>query len=106
MGGGGRKSGGKSRGFKLNDLHTHYTKHNNDYPQISKFQYNNRAKELLDCIPNEKIKGFTNSSGWKFRYDKSTNEFAIQRPDGTIATLFKPNEGIKYWEEQVKKYDY
>jgi RHS repeat-associated protein len=73
--------------------------------KLTASQYLAKARGLLTSPVGGRIKGFTDSSGYVFRYNKATNEFAIGRPDGHISTLFKPKDGIKYWKEQVKLYN-
>ena len=106
MGSGGGSSGGgiKSKGFSSESLNKHYAKHKNEFDNISKTQYNAKAKELLNSSNSSEIEGFTSKYGWVFKYNNSTNEFAIMRPDGSISTYFKPKNSYKYWKEQIKKY--
>ena len=53
---------------------------------------------------NDNIVGFKSDSGYVFRYDIKNNIFVDAKPNGITETCFKPTKGIKYWEEQVKKY--
>lgn len=59
---------------------------------------------LLNSEIGGSIRGFTSKSGYVFRYNTKTNEFATGKPDGTIETLFRPKEGLKYWYDQVKAF--
>jgi len=45
-GGGSSSGGGKITGFSSESLNTHYGKHSNEFDEISKVDYNNRAREL------------------------------------------------------------
>lgn len=67
-------------------------------------EYLNRAKNLLNSPNNACIDGFVSQEGWLFKYNKITNEFATAKPDGTIETLFRPENGMQYWLDQIKKY--
>lgn len=72
------------------------------------------ANALIQCLINFRIgsnseingniDGFTSKDGWIFKYNKSTNEFATAKPDGTIETLFRPKDGVNYWMLQIEKY--
>ncbi|GHS91166.1 hypothetical protein FACS1894139_01260 [Planctomycetales bacterium] len=93
-----------SKGFAPENLWSHYRKHGVEFLDADATAYNRRAQELLrqECVGD--IAGFTTADGWRFRYEKRRNELVIGRPDGFIATYFKPVGGIAYWEKQVSKY--
>ncbi len=67
-------------------------------------QYLNKAQNLLNSTLDKNIDGFVSKEGFTFRYNKITNEFATAKPNGTIETLFRPKDGILYWNDQIKKY--
>lgn len=67
-------------------------------------QYLNKARSLLNSQVKGDIDGFVSKEGWVFRYNTRTNELATAKPDGTIETLFRPKDGINYWNDQVLKY--
>ncbi|WP_139489601.1 polymorphic toxin-type HINT domain-containing protein [Brevibacillus dissolubilis] len=71
---------------------------------LTKEGYIKRASNLLNSNVGGNILGFTNKNGFVFRYNKATNEFATAKPDGTIETLFRPDDGMNYWRDQVKQY--
>lgn len=83
-------------------LNNHFTKHSSDYSNYSQSDYLNRARELLSSQVSETILGFTGTNEKVYRYDTQTGDFAVLNKSKTIATLFKPKQGIKYWEKQVK----
>lgn len=83
-------------------LDKHYKKHLNEYGDITKEEYLNKARRLLASPVEGSIEGFANNAGFIFRYNKDTNDFAIGRPDGNISTLFKPDEKTEYWQEQIE----
>jgi len=85
-------------------MKSHIEKHKKDYPNFREADYLNRAMELLKAPLSESVKGFKLSNGKIYKYDMENNDFAVSNPDGTIATLFKPKKGLKYWERQVEKY--
>ncbi|KQN97050.1 hypothetical protein ASF12_23560 [Paenibacillus sp. Leaf72] len=71
---------------------------------LTKEGYLNRAKNLLNSNIGGDIHGFTSKNGYVFRYNSKTNEFATAKPDGTIETLFRPDDGMSYWKDQVTTY--
>ena len=82
----------------------HIEKHIHEYNYISEKEYLNIARELLSAPLGNDVEGFISSEGWLFKYRKSTNDFAMGHPKGTISTLFKPELGYEYWLEQIKNF--
>lgn len=73
-------------------------------------QYEQRASEFIKKdIDGVNIDGFISNegskNGWLYKYDKTTNEFAILSAMGTISTYFKPDKGIEYWLSELKKHN-
>lgn len=85
-------------------LDKHLDRHLNEYGDITKNEYLNTAKRLLAASTDDDVEGFISEAGFIFKYRNSTNDFVIGRPDGKISTLFKPDEGIDYWKEQIELY--
>lgn len=79
-------------------------KHLSEYGDITQEEYLNIARELLSADLSEDVEGFISNQGWAFKYRKSTNDFAMGHPKGTISTLFKPKEGYKYFLSEKEKY--
>lgn len=79
----------------------HVEKHLYQYGDITTEEYLNLARELLAEPLSQDVKGFVSKDGFVFKYRKSTNDFAVGRADGKISTLFKPNENIEYWKDQM-----
>lgn len=67
-------------------------------------QYVERACDLLEmkCSPGG-IRGYKTKMGYICRYDPVTNDFAIGHPLIGILTMFKPDDGAKYFEKNKKK---
>lgn len=67
--------------------------------------YLSRALELAQKPAMGNIVGYARKDGKTFvRYDKATNELvvAVVGPDGGIVTLFHPDKGKQYYEEQMQ----
>ena len=82
----------------------HIEKHLSEYGDITPEEYLNMARDLLASHRSDDIKVFIGKDGFIFKYRVSTNDFAIGRKDGKISTLFKPDEKIEYWKEQINLY--
>ena len=92
------------RGFKNRQkLMNHWHEHGNKYPNFTVQDYENRAIQLIESAVNENILGHTDRTGAIIRYDKTTNDFVKGRPIKGIFTMFKPEEGILYYETRKKE---
>jgi filamentous hemagglutinin len=85
-------------------LERHIADHLHEFGNITQAQYVQKARDLLNSKVGGEVQGFTNNLGWTFRYNATTNEFAIGSPQGTISTMMRPTNGMQYWLEQVEKY--
>lgn len=81
-----------------------HLKHLVEYDNITREEYLNIARELLAADLSEDVEGFISVQGWLFKYRKSTNDFAMGHPKGTISTLFKPKEKYDYYLGEKEKY--
>lgn len=79
-------------------------KHLSEYGNLSPEEYLNIARKLLSADLSEDVEGFVSKQGWIFKYRKSTNDFAMGHPKGTISTLFKPKEKYDYFLSEKEKY--
>jgi SPP1 gp7 family putative phage head morphogenesis protein len=82
----------------------HIKKHLKDYGDITEEEYLDIARKLLAEPLSDDVEGFISEADFVFKYRKSTNDFAIGRPDGKISTLYKPDLGLNYWEGEKEKY--
>ena len=84
----------------------HWGDHNNEYIPYgikTQKQYTRRAMELVQSACDENILGFITKQGEIVRYDKRTNDFAKGFPDKYLKTMFKPKDGMKYFESEKRK---
>lgn len=82
----------------------HIEKHLKEYGDITPEDYVNIARDLLAASLSNDIEGFISKDGFLFKYQISTNDFTIGRPDGKISTLYKPIKGYDQWLEEIEKY--
>lgn len=85
-------------------LDQHYDKHKDEFENINKEEYLEKAKSLLVKNLSDNILGFMSKEKFIFKYDVKNNEFVVLRPDGRIATFMKPKKGLDYWNGQEVKY--
>ncbi|MED4754544.1 PrsW family glutamic-type intramembrane protease [Brevibacillus choshinensis] len=81
-------------------LEKHVSKHGYDSPE----QYLQDARSFLEKPPTSTTQSFVSNEGTYFRYDSATNEFGIINQYGGVSTYYKPEDGMNYWLEQIKKY--
>jgi hypothetical protein len=89
--------------FAPGKLESHYLKHADEYGAIGIDAYLARARSLLSTDVGNGIRGFTRANGDTVRFNVRTGEFAAGAPDGTIRTLFRPDDGLAYYLKQVPK---
>lgn len=66
-------------------------------------QYQKMASDFIKKdIDGKDVDGFVSGMDWLFKYEHSTGLFGILSAQGTISTLFKPEELEKYWKQQQK----
>ena len=101
--GAGQRLLGPARNFAEGQLEKHFAKHAGEWGagNITQTGYLKRAQDLLSREVGGDILGATRSGGDILRYNVRTNEFAVGAADGTIHTLFRPQDGMSYWLEQV-----
>lgn len=79
---------------------SHFKKHGSEFPGIQNSkQYVEKAKDFLSNPPKGTLTK-KRSNGDILRYDPKTNTFGVQRSDGAPRTMFKPEDGIDYWNLQ------
>lgn len=83
------------------DIAWHLNKHKADFDGWTEDQYLQRARNLLtETLDPGELEEVTRSDGSISRYCYSTNEFVATTSDGNIRTLFKPEHGREYWEDE------
>jgi hypothetical protein len=94
---------GPARNFAEGQLEKHFAKHAGEWGagNITQTGYLKRAQDLLSREVGGDILGATRPGGDILRYNVRTNEFAVGTAEGTIRTLFRPQEGMAYWLRQV-----
>ena len=92
-------------GFTVRNLDKHFgskfgSDHSNQYTHFTKEQYAQRAHGLVKSPVSDNVLGYKTSGGDVVRFDESTNDFVKGSKNG-IRTMFKPEEGTKYFERQM-----
>jgi filamentous hemagglutinin len=78
----------------------HWRKHGDQFPALkSAADYEAAAHDFVSHPPpGTLIKHHGN--GDTLFYDPASNTFAVARRDGAPRTMFKPDNGMRYWERQ------
>jgi len=84
----------------VDNAYQHFKKHRAEFPEIENAkQYVEKAHEFIkNPSPNTLTK--IRSNGEKMFYNPGTNVFAVSNVNGSPKTMFKPSNGMKYWEAQ------
>ncbi|WOR25831.1 S-type pyocin domain-containing protein [Citrobacter braakii] len=86
----------------VKNAYEHWIKHGQEFSDKS---FKN-AKDYVDATHDfvrEPLNGIltkTRSNGDVLFYDPATNTFSVKTKDGVPKTMFKPKDGIGYWEKQ------
>jgi len=78
----------------------HWNKHKGEFPELQNAkQYAEQAKDFLTNPPQGALTK-TNSLGDTLRYDPNTNTFGVLSNDSAPRTMFRPKDGMDYWNRQ------
>lgn len=91
---------------KLNNHWQNGRTHRAEYDKdgiTTKEQDVQRALELVQSATSENILGHVDKDGSVIRYDKKKNDFVKGQPDKGITTMYKPVDGLRYYEDQRRK---
>jgi pyocin large subunit-like protein len=88
----------KAGDFAPGELEAHYAKHGAQFGDITKEQYLENARALLNAASGQDVLEKTRSNGDVLHYRISTTEFAVMTREGRIRTYFKAD--YKYWMRQ------
>lgn len=82
------------------NAYDHWRKHRIEFPELQNAnQYVKAAREFL-LDPPKGTQTKTNDRGDVLRYDPATNTFGVLSKDGAPRTMFRPKDGIDYWNRQ------
>ncbi|HCR4097120.1 TPA: hypothetical protein U2I30_002624 [Providencia rettgeri] len=84
----------------VSNAYGHWDKHKSEFPEFQNSkQYVDATHNFVNLPPKGTlIKERPN--GDTMYYNQSTNTFAVKNADGTPKTMFRPQNGIEYWEKQ------
>jgi hypothetical protein len=89
-------------GNNFKEIDKKYSKHQNEFGNITKEQYKDKAYNLASSKSDGNILSHSRYNGDVIKYNRSTNEFVSISRDGNIRTFFRPSKGIEYWKQQIK----
>lgn len=94
-----------SIGFRSEEaLREHHSKHGNQWGKISQAEYLYLAQELRDTEPDGRqvLVGFRND-GVVTKFDRRDGEFIAYNRSKVIRTFFKPDDGERYFNRQMRR---
>lgn len=78
----------------------HFLSHHGEFPDVRDIKdYIEKANRFLNDPPSGTLTK-KRANGDVLRYDPGSNTFGVMDKNGHPRTLFKPDQGIKYWEKQ------
>jgi pyocin large subunit-like protein len=81
----------------------HYKKHGREFGTLTMEQYLKKAQELRDRPAGGAILESVRHDGVVSRYDRETGDFLASNRDGIIRTYFRPTDGEKYYQRQLRR---
>lgn len=82
----------------------HFKKHGSEVGAVNAESYLEMAQLLRDAPLSGDIREATRASDRRIcRFQFSTGLFLVYERSGTIATFFRPNDGVRYFERQLKR---
>jgi hypothetical protein len=98
------ESGHPEIGFQdRSHLEAHYRKHGAEFGDISEAEYLRRAQALRDRPAVGEVLEGVRRDGVVTRFDRRGGEFLAFERDLTIRTFFRPNQGVVYFDRQLKR---
>jgi pyocin large subunit-like protein len=101
-----RGAGDDSSGWAANRKHSgaenaeyHFKRDGADFGARTVDDYVHKAKTFVGRPPKGTLT-LERSNGDTLFYDPKANTFAVASKDGAPRTMFKPKEGMAYWDEQ------
>jgi len=80
----------------------HFRKNGKDFGARNVDDYVGRAHAFIDRPPAGTLK-LTRRNGDRLFYHPASNTFAVATRQGAPRTMFKPEEGMAYWREQIDR---
>jgi hypothetical protein len=84
-------------------LDEHYEKHGREFGAITKDEYLRLAQALRDADVGGSVLEIVRADGVHTRFDTKSGAFVAFDRDRVLRTLFKPNDGRRYFERQAEK---
>ena len=76
-----------------------FERNGKDFGVTTVAQYVDKTHDFVGSPPKGTLR-HTRSNGDKLFYDPNGNVFAVATKDGAPRTMFKPEDGMSYWEKQ------
>ena len=93
------------KGFSSKNLDRHWeggiSDHSGQYKGMTKQEYAKKALDLVQKPVGGNVKGYKTPQGEVVRYDTKSNDFVKGNPTTGIKTMFKPKDGIEYYNRRL-----
>ncbi|MCR9247607.1 MAG: hypothetical protein NXI31_21490 [bacterium] len=86
-------------------LERHFEKHGHEFDVASAAEYLAIAQRLRDAPVGGDVLEERRRDGVVTRFDRDTGAFVAFNADRTIRTLFKPDDGERYFKRQARRED-
>lgn len=92
-----------ARDFNKSTLLGHFDRHGKQMGYESANSYASHAVKFANNVDRKNNISFIDKYDSTYKYSLKTNELAIITKNGYVITYFKPKEGYKYYQKQIKE---
>jgi filamentous hemagglutinin len=77
----------------------HAAKHAGEFPELAPGEYTSAARKFVSDPPSGALTK-VRPNGDTLIYDPATNTFGVRAANGAPRTMFRPTDGVNYWNRQ------
>lgn len=86
----------------VENAYSHWLNHGSEFSEYSNAkQYVDGAHEFFNNSPEGTL-NYTRANGDNLFYHPESNTFGVTNSEGVPRTMFRPSDGIDYWNRQIR----
>ncbi len=92
-----------AKAFNKKTLSAHFKRHGEEFPGMTKEEYEARAVKFANSINKNDCVSFIDNKNSTHKFNTVTGEYSIISKNGYVITYFKPEKGYEYFKLQINK---
>lgn len=92
-----------AKDFNKKTLQDHFNRHGSQVGCYTKEAYAAHAVKFANHVDKVNCVSFVDKNGSTYKYNITTNTFAIISKDGYVITYFKPSAGYDYYKAEKRR---